>query len=356
MSNNFRNSFLTGFRSGKFLLVLLIAFCMMGTAEGASSKKAAVTAPKELLRLNVAYHPHLVGLGAILAAEKQGYFKQENLEVQMVRFTAGPPEIAAMIAGDIDIGYLGVGAHVFGPKGQCVMLAMDCTDLSSEIMVTKKSGIKSIKNLAGKTIGITKGTTSELFLSLALKRAKIDPSKVNIVNMDAAGKVAAFMTNKVDGISIESPYTDQIRKSNPENTVTIQTSRDFLPKAVFPNSWVTTPRFIENPKNQEAVVRFLKCLLKGQQYRIQHMDETVGMVADYLGQPKEIIGSLVDKTNFLDNRSVEKIFKNGTALKWYEQHEKMFVDAGLLDKFVPAQDFVKPQYLMAALKELRSEK
>ncbi len=350
-----KRSFFWRSMGGKCLLLLMVLFCMIGTVEGSGGKTAGESG-KELLRLNVAYHPHLVGLGAILAAEKQGYFKQENLEVKMVKFTAGPPEIAAMIAGDIDLGYLGVGAHVFGPMGQCVMLTMDCTDLSSEIMVTKKSGIKSIKDLAGKTIGITKGTTSELFLSLALKRAKINPLKVNIVNMDAAGKVAAFMTNKVDGISIESPYTDQIRKSNPENTITIQTSKDFLPKAVFPNSWVTTPRFLENPKNQEATVRFLKCLLKGQQYRINHMDETVGMVADYLSQPKEIIASLIEKTNFLDNRSVEKIFKNGTALKWYEQHEKMFIDAGLLNNFVPAKNFVKSQYLMEAFKELHNEK
>jgi NitT/TauT family transport system substrate-binding protein len=339
------------FWGSKFLILVLLVVCVMGTVQGANTASG-----KELVRLKVAYHPHLVGLGAVLAAEKLGYFKKENLDVELVKFTAGPPEIAAMIAGDIDIGYLGVGAHVFGPKGQCVMLTMDCTDLSSEIMVTKKSGIKSIKDLAGKTIGITKGTTSELFLSLALKRAKINPSKVNVVNMDAAGKVSAFMTNKVDGISIESPYTDQIRKNNPENTLTIQTSRDFLPEAVFPNSWIATPKFLANPKNQEATVRFLKCLLKGQQYRIDHMDETIGWVAEYLNQPKDIIASLVEKTNFLSNQEVEKIFKKRTALKWYENHERMFIGAGLLTNFVPVDKFVKPQYLMEAFKELRAEK
>jgi NitT/TauT family transport system substrate-binding protein len=336
-------------QSGVLVLMLLLVG-ITGTVWGANNAPG-----REPIHLKIAYHPHLVGLGAILAAEKLGYFKKENLEVQMVKFTAGPPELAAMIAGDIDIGYLGVGAHVFGPKGQCVMLTMDCTDLSSEIMVTKKSGIKSIKDLAGKTIGITKGTTSELFLSLALERAKINPSKVHVVNMDAAGKVSAFMTNKVDGISIESPYTDQIRKNNSKNTVTIQSSRDFLPKAVFPNSWVATPKFLANPKHQEATVRFLKCLLKGQQYRIDHMDETVGWVADYLHQPKDIIASLVAKTNFLNNREVEKIFKNRTAQKWYENHERMFIGAGLLTKFVPADKFVKPQYLMQAFQELRAE-
>jgi NitT/TauT family transport system substrate-binding protein len=334
-------------RNGLLILMVLLV-CFTGTVWGASN------ASREPISLHIAYHPHLVGLGAVLAAEKLGYFKKENLNIKLVKFTAGPPELAAMISGDIDIGYLGVGAHVFGPKGQCVMLTMDCTDLSSEIMVTKKSGITSIKDLAGKTIGITKGTTSELFLSLALKRAKIKPARVNVVNMDAAGKVSAFMTNKVDGISIESPYTDQIRKNNPENTVTIQTSRDFLPQAVFPNSWVATPRFLTNPKNREATVRFLKCLLKGEQYRIDHMDETIEWVAQYLNQPKDIIASLVDKTNFLDNREVEKIFKNRTAQKWYENHEKMFIDAGLLDKFVPTDNFVKPQYLLEAFKELRA--
>ena len=44
-----------------------------------------------------------------------GYFDEEGLEVELVQFTSGATELAAMASGQINIGYLGVGAHVFAP-------------------------------------------------------------------------------------------------------------------------------------------------------------------------------------------------------------------------------------------------
>ena len=310
------------------------------------------TSTEEHAKIKVAYHPHITGVGGILNAIDNGYFEEENLEVELVQFTSGATELAAMASGDIDIGYLGVGAHVFAPQGQCTILALDSTDLSGEIMVRADSGIKSVEDLKGKNVAISAGTTSELVLSMALKLNGMEKTDVNMINMDASGKVTAFMSGQIDAISIEAPYTDQIRTDmGEENVVTISGSKDFLPDAVFTNSWVTTNKFLEG--NEEVIVRFLKAWLKGTEDRYNNMEDTVQKVADFINTDYDTAYLVVEKTNWLSNHEMKELVDDGTMMKWYGTIRDMFLDSELLDQKynVPTEEFVDLSYLKQAMQE-----
>ena len=308
---------------------------------------------KERVKLTVAYHPHITGVGGLLNAIDNGYFEEENLEIELIQFTSGATELQAMASGEIDLGYLGVGAHVFAPQGQCVVLALDSTDMSGEIMTRADSGITTVEELAGKNVAISAGTTSELVLSMALKLNNMEKTSVNMVNMDASGKVTAFMSNQIDAISIESPYTDQIRSDmGEENVVTLASSQDFLPDAVFTNSWVTTQDFLAG--NEDVIVRFLRAWLKGTQERYDNMEETVQKVADYINTDYDTAYLVAEKTNWISNSELKGYAEDGTLYKWYDTVRDMFVDANLLDaEFadVPAGDYVKLDYLLKALED-----
>ena len=322
-----------------------------GTEQAEAETETAESAEKTTI--TIAYHPHITGVGGLLNAIDSGYFDEENLEVELVQFTSGSTELQAMASGEIDIGYLGVGAHVFAPQGQCVILALDSMDMSGEIMTRADSGIDSVKDLAGKNVAISAGTTSELVLSMALKLNGMEKTDVNMVNMDASGKVTAFMTDQIDAISIESPYTDQIRSDmGTENVVTLSSSQDFLPDAVFTNSWVTTQDFLEG--NEEVVVRFLRAWLKGTQERYDNMDETVQKVADYINTDYDTAHLVAEKTNWISNSELKTYAEDGSLYKWYDTVRDMFVDANLLDPSyaeVPAEDYVKLNYLLQAMED-----
>ena len=103
----------------KKLVTLLLAAAMLLTVCAMASAE----------KITVAYHPHITGVGGLLNAIDNGYFDEEGLEVELVQFTSGATELAAMASGQINIGYLGVGAHVFAPQGQCAILALDSTDM-----------------------------------------------------------------------------------------------------------------------------------------------------------------------------------------------------------------------------------
>ena len=334
----------------KFIQKILVFLFVAEIAMSSAFARQRETIKKAIIK--IAYHPHITGCGALLNAIDKGYFDNENLDVQLIQFTSGATELAAMASGDIDLGYLGVGAHIFAPKGQCVILALDSTDLSGEILTRSDSGINSIKDLKGKNVAISAGTTSELVLSMALKRNGMKKTDVNMINMDASGKVTSFMTGKIDAISIEAPYTDQIRKNMGANKViTLSGSRDFLPDAVFTNSWVTTNKFLK--KNEDIVIRFLRAWLKGTQDRYDHMNETVQKVAKFINTDYETAYLVVEKTNWLNNNDLKKIIDDGTILKWYSTVNQMFIDAGLLDKQfdINPSTYVKLEYLKQAIKD-----
>jgi ABC-type nitrate/sulfonate/bicarbonate transport systems, periplasmic components len=325
------------------LLVILSASLVFAQGQTEKAKPEATT-------IRVAYHPHITGVGGILNAIDNKYFEAEGLNVELVQFTSGATELAAMASGDIDVGYLGVGAHVFAPKGQCVILALDSTDLSGEIMTRKDSGIKTMKDLKGKNVAISAGTTSELVLSMALQLNSMEKGDVKMINMDASGKVTSFMTGKIDAISIEAPYTDQIRKEmGAENVITLSGSKDFLPDAVFTNSWVTTQKFLD--KNPEVVVKFLKAWLKGTEDRYNNMDATVEKVAKFINTDYDTAHLVVEKTNWINNATLKTLVEDGTLMKWYGIINGMFLDAGLLDKEydVDPSTYVKLDYLKEAL-------
>lgn len=332
-----------------FIIMLFVMGCSDNKQENGLNNNE-----KDSIR--VAYHPHLVGLGALIAAEEKGYFEDENLDIDLVEFTAGSTELQAMSSGDIDIGYLGVGAHVFAPQGEANILTIDSTDISSEIMVKADSGIKTPKDLNGKTVAISSGTTSDLALSLALKQNDLDEKDVEKVDMDASAKVTSFMSGKVEAVAMESPYTDQVRDDlGKDEVTTIQSSEDFLPEAVFTNSWAVTPEYLEN--NEDIIVRFLTALFRGIDYRYNNMDDTIDMVAEYLDEEPSVIGELEDKTNWLSLDEIEKEISNETVNEWYDIMIDMFVDADLLDEEhdTSSEEYFKPEYAKEALEAAKNK-
>ena len=332
-------------------LILVALLSMMPLlAQGASDSGSASGA---MDKITIAYHPHITGLGAVLEAEENGYFDEENLDVEFVQFTSGASELAAMASGDIDLGYLGVGAHVFAPQGRCVILSMDSTDLSAEILVRADSGIESFEDLKGKTIAISAGTTSEMMVSMALDKYGMDKSDVSLVNMDNSGKIPAFVSGRIDAMAAESPFTDEVRSElGADNVVTLVSSFDFLPEKVFPQSWVATTVFVE--KNPDIVLRFMRAYLKGIDDRYSHIEETTQKVADYIHTDYDIAYQVVGRTNFIDTAEMKKLAEDGTTYRYYDGLTDLFIEAGLLDPQydIPAEEYVDLSFMLQALEDI----
>ena len=290
-------------------------------------------------KLRVAYHPNMGGSSAIITGIKKGFFEEQNLDIELVKFTSGPPEVAAMVSGDIDLGYIGHGAHALAVKGQVHVITLDLLSKSEELLVRKSSGIAKVEDLKGKTVATQLGTSGEVTLNLALKRANMTKDDIKLVNMDMAGAVSAFIANKVDAVVVWAPYSVEIRKELGDEAVMLANSLTFSDEFVFPSSWVVTPKYLR--ENEDKVVRFLKGLHKAMDYRKEHLDEVVQYVAELNDIPVDSVMQEKETGEWLTGAEVRQHFADGTAKKWYEQQQELFLENGAVEQRVPVEDYVR---------------
>src|SRR6478735_11060561 len=122
------------------------------------------------------------GWTAFAIAQEKGWFKDAGVDVELLWFEYGP-SMEAFTAGKVDAvmvtngDALGTGAG--GAKNVMILV----TDYSNgNDMIVAKPGIKSLKDLKGKKIGLETGFVEHLMLLNGLEKAGMKESDVTIVN------------------------------------------------------------------------------------------------------------------------------------------------------------------------------
>ena len=146
------------------------------------------------------YHPTIGGSTAIATAISQGYFEEENLTVNLQMYTSGPPEIAAMVAKQADVGFIGSGAAWLAFSGQVNIIALDNIALTEEIITRADNGINSIADLKGKTVAVQEGAAGYTLLVVALQEAGISVSDVKILNISRRCFIASLFLNPTPNV------------------------------------------------------------------------------------------------------------------------------------------------------------
>ncbi|HXX81068.1 MAG TPA: ABC transporter substrate-binding protein, partial [Thermodesulfovibrionales bacterium] len=136
------------------------------------SAVASMVTPKEI-RLGYLRND-LHHLAAWVAIDK-GFFREEGVNVQIAGiFNAGPEEMTAFASRSLDMGYLGVAPSVTGLANRSARIrAIALANAEgSGVVVRKDSGIREVKDLAGKTVAIPGySSVQDLLLRKALEAA-----------------------------------------------------------------------------------------------------------------------------------------------------------------------------------------
>ena len=182
--------------------VLALGACTPAAAPGQSQGSTAKTRLQLLLPFS------FVGEKAVyFAAQEQGYFAEENLEVELLEGTGGSTIISLMAANPTKTDVVGVAdlpavAIAIG-EGSPLKSVMNRFQASPNGLTYRKDrGINSVADLAGKKIGFAPGGTEGIIIPAALEANGVDPSSVEIVNIDGPAKETALEAGQVDAISV----------------------------------------------------------------------------------------------------------------------------------------------------------
>lgn len=263
-----------------------------------------VTGPEEAT-INVIYHPTIGGSTAIATAITQGFFDEQNLKVNLQMYTSGPPEIAAMVAGQADIGFIGSGAAWLAFSGQVNIIALDNIALTEEILTRSNSGITSIADLVGKTIAVQEGAAGYTLLLVALQEAGLSASDVKILNISNDNLASTFNDTSIDVWAGWKPATTSLKAALGEGNYTLLGDNAAYPNFAFPSTWVANKDYVAS--NPEVVQRFVTALTKAQIYRAENPNQACAYASTYAQQA----------TNELTAQLADVIFPNLEAFTGY---------------------------------------
>ena len=197
-------------------------------------------------------------------AERQGYFKDEGLEVEIPDFAGGAKALQALVGGSADM-VSGAFEHTINmqAKKQPIRAIVLQANYSSIVLVMPKdkaAKYKSAKDLKGLKIGVTApGSSTNMFLNNLLAKDGLKPNDVSIVGVGASsGAVAAMEKGELDAMSNLDPVISQLESTG--KFVAVADSRtekgmqeiyggDYLASCIYVNE-----DFIKkNPNTTQAV-------------------------------------------------------------------------------------------------------
>jgi NitT/TauT family transport system substrate-binding protein len=331
----------------------LMAGCGSTTGSATASPShsaAASTGSGSLTHITVGYQPDLHGAAPVLIAQQQGFFKKEGLDVTLVRFTAGPALFTALQSGSLDSGYEGPGVTPQVIKGGGKIITVDSLNFGDEVVANP--GITSVTQLVGKKVAVVLGTSAQMILDLALKKAGISPTAVDQVNATPAEAAAAYSSHKVPALALWIPPIVSAVQAVPGTNVLV-TDRNFTPQYEFPQYWITSSAFLKAHPN--TVVKFLKAWILADDWRMQHFKQDVQLVSQVTGVPASSLTPQVKATQWLSGAQLGQIYQKGSELKWFKGLETFFVQDGLLPKVVDPRQFVDTAPFMQALRSLSGQ-
>jgi taurine transport system substrate-binding protein len=136
------------------------------------------------------------------------YEKATGSKIEWRKFDSGASVIAALASGGIDIGYAGSSPLAAGvTRGAPIeaFLVAGLIGKAEALVVRNGAGINEPKDLVGKKIAVPFVSTSHYSLLFALKHWGIDPSKVNILNLQPPEIAAAFSRGDIDAAYVWDP-------------------------------------------------------------------------------------------------------------------------------------------------------
>lgn len=132
-----------------------------------------------------------------------------GFSVQWLEFPAGPQLLEGVNANAVDIGVVGETPPVFAQAGgvNFVYIAAEPDAPRGEaLIVPKDSPIRSIAELRGKKVAVTKGSNAHYLLVKALEHGKVGYNEIQQAYLVPADARAAFANGSVDAWSIWDPY------------------------------------------------------------------------------------------------------------------------------------------------------
>jgi NitT/TauT family transport system substrate-binding protein len=201
-------------------------------------------------------------------AAERGYFKKENLNVELVDAGGGAPAMQQLLAGN--------GMVAMAPASDVLVGMQKDPNLTAfygignvnifDIVVPADSDIQSVKDLAGKPLGITNFKSGEVpYVRAALAGAGLSfdgDVPIRVVTDSPPSFMRALKSGQIKAFAGSSFETTPLKAAGME-------IRSIMPEELLQvpsNTLVTKNETLEDPKGKQAMIGLARALAKGEQF------------------------------------------------------------------------------------------
>jgi len=282
-----------------------------------------------------------LGYAYAFLAQDKGFFKKNNVDVELILKQSTPESLELFTNGDVDgcFDILGdiimINAKGIPAKIACVVDYSDTGDV-----IIGRPEIKSLAELKGKTISFEGvNTFSHIFVVSVLEKAGLSESDVKFANISAHDVLAALDESSIDaGHTWEPTKTQALKKGY----------KIFAKAGDFPglitDVLVFTPLIIkERPDEIRAII---KSLSEARDYLKDNREEAVTIMADKMGMSKE---EMTAGVNGLYQPSLKENLEFLTSPVLLYGSVKTIMDfylkRGQFSRIIEADEIVEPRFI-----------
>ncbi len=245
------------------------------------------TAPEEeqMTELNIGYQPSTHQIAHMTAMEK-GWWAEDLApfgieEVNEFEFPTGTPEMTAMLAGDLDIAYVGAAPVISAlSSGLDAKIVAGVQTQGSNLVLRPEIPYMGPEDLKGLKIAtFPAGTIQDTLLRSWLEENDIDPDNdLDILPMGPGDAITAITAGHVDGVFLPHPAPAIIESEG--NGVSVMASGEMSPGHACCVLVVSGKLIRENPAMVEQIV---STHIKATEYNKDNIDEASAIFAAKTG-------------------------------------------------------------------------
>lgn len=253
---------------------------------------------------------------AVYVASSQGFFSDQGLEVEIVSRPTGETALEELIAGRADLATTAETPVVHAAlRGDTVLVlaTIATTRRGLTVMGRRDRGVDEPADLAGKRIGVTRGTNVEYFLHLFLAHHRIGLDSVEILDIPPAGLGSSLTEGDVDAILWWEPHRSRLEEQLGAN------ASQFGAPSLYTWFWnvVASPRLVE--RRPEAVRALIRALRDATTFTVSHPARTRAIVASRLGLDPESLERAWEQTTFSLSLDQALLLTMEDQARWVEE-------------------------------------
>ncbi len=319
------------------LFIIVIAVVIFGIFQNKKKND-------ELTKVTLAEVAHSIFYAPQYVAISKGYFEEEGINLEVVLTPGADAVMAAVLSGDVQIGFSGTEATIYvynGGEKDYPMTFAGLTQKDGAFLVSReKIDNFTLEDLKGKTVvGGRKGGMPEMTFEWALRQNGIDPKNDLTIDtsVEFAAMQGAFIGGTGDFVTLFEPNATAIEKEGLGYVVAyVGTLGGKVPYTAYN----ARKSYIE--ENPDIIKGFTKAIDKGLKFVLENDPETIAnTIVEFFPDT-----SINDLTTMVNRYKENEAWKSSIVInedEWKHIQEIMIASEEL-DDYVDYQKLIYDEY------------